>query len=421
MIRSSLVRSILVGFVSAVALTKPIAAAPKASPPGATATELIALVRQLSPELAAAALSAEAAAARIISAGALPDPTLRIEADNLDNRNISMNGQTTTFRLMQEFPLWGKLDLKRDMASFEATAARHRVRGAEFELVARVKSVFAARYATFRAYLLTQRTLETVSTAAATTRDRYAQGGATQEDVLRLEVEGEELRIELERLRGQQTKTAAQLNALLNRRPDAPLAVPAALRPLPAESKMGVAALVDRAIRLNPMVAEGQAKSGSATAAQSLAERNRYPDVSLGVMTTRDRDGYAGTGVMGELRIPLQWGAKQADIAAAAAERAASDQRLNTLKAALGGEIAGLLAEYRATARTLEIMQQHHLPKSELVVQSALAALASGQGDSLKVLDAIRRLQNVQLEILKNQVQQQASLAEIEKAIGGDL
>ena len=421
MIRSPLVRSVLVGFVSAVALTKPIAAAPKASPPGATATELIALVRQLSPELAAAALSAEAAAARIISAGALPDPTLRVEADNLDNRNISMNGQTTTFRLMQEFPLWGKLDLKRDMASFEATAARHRVRGAEFELVARVKSVFAARYATFRAYLLTQRTLETVSTAAATTRDRYAQGGATQEDVLRLEVEGEELRIELERLRGQQTKTAAQLNALLNRRPDAPLAVPAALRPLPAESKMGVAALVDRAIRLNPMVAEGQAKSGSATAAQSLAERNRYPDVSLGVMTTRDRDGYAGTGVMGELRIPLQWGAKQADIAAAAAERAASDQRLNTLKAALGGEIAGLLAEYRATARTLEIMQQHHLPKSELVVQSALAALASGQGDSLKVLDAIRRLQNVQLEILKNQVQQQASLAEIEKAIGGDL
>jgi len=421
MIRSPLVRSILIGFVSAVALTKPIAAAPKASPPGATATELIALVRQLSPELAAAALSAEAAAARIISAGALPDPTLRIEADNLDNRNISMNGQTTTFRLMQEFPLWGKLDLKRDMASFEATAARHRVRGAEFELVARVKSVFAARYATFRAYLLTQRTLETVSTAAATTRDRYAQGGATQEDVLRVEVEGEELRIELERLRGQQTKTAAQLNALLNRRPDAPLAVPAALRPLPAESKMGVAALVDRAIRLNPMVAEGQAKSGSATAAQSLAERNRYPDVSLGVMTTRDRDGYAGTGVMGELRIPLQWGAKQADIAAAAAERAASDQRLNTLKAALGGEIAGLLAEYRATARTLEIMQQHHLPKSELVVQSALAALESGQGDSLKVLDAIRRLRNVQLEILKNQVQQQASLAEIEKAIGGDL
>src|SRR6266852_6301319 len=135
MIRSPLVRSILVGFVSAVALTKPIAAAPKASPPGATAAELIALVRQLSPELAAAALSAEAATARIISAGSLADPTLRVDGDNLDNRNVSMNGPTTIIRLMQEFPLWGKLDLKRGIANFDATSAKYRSRGVELDLV----------------------------------------------------------------------------------------------------------------------------------------------------------------------------------------------------------------------------------------------------------------------------------------------
>src|SRR6267143_3349170 len=145
------VRSMRVGIVSALVLTMPVAAAPKTSQPGATVTELIALARQLSPELAAAALTAEAATARIISAGALPDPTLRVDADNLDQRNVSMNGTTITFRLMQEFPLWGKLDLKREIASFEATAARHRSRGTEFELLARVKSVFAARYATFQA------------------------------------------------------------------------------------------------------------------------------------------------------------------------------------------------------------------------------------------------------------------------------
>ena len=211
-------RSIVVGLVSAFALAEPVVAAPKAAP-GATAAELIALARQLSPELAAAALTAEAATARITSAGALPDPTLRVDADNLDQRNVSMNGPTTIYRLMQEFPLWGKRDLKRDVASFEATAARYRRQGAEFELIARVKSVFAARYATYQAHTLTQRTLDTVLTAAATQRDRYAQGSATQEDVLRLEIEAEELGIELERLRGQQTKTAAQLNALLNRRP----------------------------------------------------------------------------------------------------------------------------------------------------------------------------------------------------------
>jgi len=398
----------------------PAVAAPK-GPPGATAAELIALARQLSPELAAAALTADAAIARITSAGALPDPTLRVGADNLDQRNISMNGTTTTYRLMQEFPLWGKLDLKQEMATFEATAARYRRQGAELELVARVKSVFAARYATYQAHALTQRTLDTVLTATATLRDRYAQGGTTQEDVLRLEIEAEELGIELERLRGQQTKTAAQLNALLNRRPNAPLAIPVALRPLPNERKLNVAVLVDRAIRLNPTIAEGQAKAGSATAAQSLAERNRYPDVSLGVMHTRDRDGYAGTGVMGEVRIPLQWEAKEAEVSAARAERAAAEQRLNALRATIQGDVAGMLAEYRATAKTLAIMQQHHLPKSELVVRSVLSALETGQGDVFRVLDAIRRLRNMQLEILKIRVQQQVSLAEIEKAVGGGL
>src|SRR5216683_937393 len=413
-------RSILAGLVSALVLTVPADAAPK-GPPGATVGELVALARQLSPELAAAALTAEAATARIISAGALPDPTLRIDADNLDQRDVAMNGRSFTFRLMQEFPLWGKRDLKREMASFEATAAGYRRRGAEVELVARVKSIFAARYATYRAHALTQRSLDTVLTAAATLRDRYAQGGTTQEDVLRLEIEAEELGIEIQRLRGQETKTAAQLNALLNRHPNAPLAVPVALRPLPRERDMSVAVLVDRAIKLNPMIAEGEAKAASASVAQSLAERNRYPDVTLGIMTKQDRDGYAGTGVMGELRIPLQWGAKKAEIAAAAAERAAAEQRLNTLKATIRGEVAGMLAEYRATAKTLEIMQQHHLPKSELIVGSVLSALEAGQGDVIRVLDAIRRLRNMQLEILKIQVQQQATLAEIEKAIGGDL
>ena len=407
-----MLRSSIIGLLGALALTEPVSAAPKTTTPGSTVGELIALARQLSPELAAAALNAEAAVARITSAGALPDPTGRITTDNLDQRNVSMNGRTTQYRLMQEFPLWGKLDLKRDIASFEATAAQHRRRSAELELVARVKGVFAARYATFQALTLTQQTLDTVTTATANVRDRYSQGSAAQDDVLRLEIE---------RLRGQTIKTAAQLNALLNRRPDAPLARPAALRPLPNESKMRVAALVDRAVRLNPSIAEGEAKAGSASAMRELAERNRYPDINLGVMTTQDRDGYAGSGVMGEVRVPLQWGAKEAEVSAATAEQAAAEQRLRTLKAALQGEVAGMLAEYGAARKTLAILQQHHLPKSELVVRSSLSALETGQADAFKVLDAIRRLRGVQLEILKLRVQLQATLAEIEKAVGEDL
>jgi cobalt-zinc-cadmium efflux system outer membrane protein len=416
-----MLRTSVIGLATTVVLTLASPATADPIAPGATVGELIALARRLSPELAAAALSAEAAIPRIASAGALPDPTLRVEADNLDNRNMALNGQTTVSRLMQEFPLWGKLDLKRDIASFEASAANYRRRSAELELIARVKSVFAARYATFQALVLTQRSLDTVRTTTTNVRDRYSQGAGAQEDVLRLEIEAEELNIEIARLRGQMDKTAAQLNALLNRRLTAPLARPVALPPLPSERRLGVENLVDRAIRSNPSIAEGEAKAGSAGAATELAQRNFYPDLSLGLMTTRDRDGYAGTGVMAEVRIPLQWQAKEAEVSAAAAEQAAAHQKLQALKATLAGDLGGLLAEYRAAAKTLRILQQQNLPKSDLIVRSALSALETGQGDAFKVRDAIRRLLSVQLEILKLRVQLQTTLAEIEKAIGGDL
>jgi hypothetical protein len=77
-----MLRSSIIGLLGALALTEPVSAAPKTTTPGSTVGELIALARQLSPELAATALNAEAAVARIMSAGALPDPVGRITTDH---------------------------------------------------------------------------------------------------------------------------------------------------------------------------------------------------------------------------------------------------------------------------------------------------------------------------------------------------
>src|SRR5260370_16938541 len=104
-------RPILTGFISVLVLPGPVVAAPKGAP-GATATELIALARQLNPEVAAAALTAEAATARIASAAALPDPNFRVTGDNLAQRNLSMNRIPTIYSLIQQCPLCAKLRLK---------------------------------------------------------------------------------------------------------------------------------------------------------------------------------------------------------------------------------------------------------------------------------------------------------------------
>ncbi|SEB91344.1 Outer membrane protein TolC [Rhizobiales bacterium GAS191] len=402
-----------------------VAAAPKLTPKprplGATVAELLAVARQTSPEVAAAALDAEAAAARITIAGALPDPVASIQNDNFARHSTSGQGTTLTYKVMQEFPLWGKRQLKEDIAELDAKAAGYRRRSAELELETRIKSVFAARNATFVALRLNKEILTTVDAALTTARDRFAQNAATQEDVTKLEIEAADLEAETVRLHAQTVKTAAQLNALLSRRPDAPLAVPAGFRRLPPDTSMTMSALVDRAVRANSDIAEGEAKASSAATSFELANRNRYPDISLGASVSQENGRYGSSAIMGEFRIPLQWGAKEAGVRAAAADQAAAEARLRALKQRLGGEVAGMVAEYKSNAKALVIMRQHHLPDAQLALKSALGILPTPSGSLADVFAASQRLQRIQLDILKLDTEQQVAVAEIEKIIGGDL
>src|ERR1700738_3326495 len=94
--------------------------------PGATLDEVLAIARRLSPDLAARALDTEAAQARGTIAGPLADPTLRITSDEID-RTRGPRQNKMFFTIEQEFPLWGKRDLKRaqagaDVARTEADA-----------------------------------------------------------------------------------------------------------------------------------------------------------------------------------------------------------------------------------------------------------------------------------------------------------
>ena len=107
--------------------------------PGATVESVVALARQLSPELAAVGLDAEAAAHRVGAAGALADPTVTFEAWDVNSRGVGQR----RIGVEQEFKLWGRSELERDVARSDADAASHQSRAADTDLIARVKTVYA--------------------------------------------------------------------------------------------------------------------------------------------------------------------------------------------------------------------------------------------------------------------------------------
>ncbi|HKU95062.1 MAG TPA: TolC family protein, partial [Vineibacter sp.] len=132
---------------------------------GSRVDDFIPKVRQLNPELAAAALDAAAAQARIDAAGRLPDPTFRTEFMDIGRRGGSVlpgRIDKIKYTVFQEFLLWGKRDLQRDVARGEADSAEAKRKLVELELVARVKTAFATYYAAHEAARLTREITVTV-------------------------------------------------------------------------------------------------------------------------------------------------------------------------------------------------------------------------------------------------------------------
>ncbi len=426
--------------VAAILADSPSAVAEEGSPgfvappdagsavPGARVDELLELGRRLNPGLAASALEAQAAQARIGTTGRFPDPMFRTELwDMRAARETALPdvlGQVK-YTVEQTVPLWGKLGLQRKVATAEAGAASEQQRVVETELALRIKTVFAGSYGTQETIRTTRHLLDTVAAIARLAESRYGQGRGNQQDVVTAEVERGRLQADLARLDGQRRTWMAQMNALLNRPAGAPLAPPQQLRPVPDTDALPLAELLERARRDNPQLASEQATISAAERNAELVRRNWYPDPTFG-FTVFDEDGsngrqFGGYEAMISFAIPLQWGLRRAQEQEALARAAASRSRREATAANLRSWIEEAYWALDAARRGERILRDINIPQSNVVLQSALASYELGRTDLPSVLLAEHAVLQVTLDRIALLVEQQIRLAELERVIGGDL
>jgi outer membrane protein, heavy metal efflux system len=395
---------------------------------GADLAGLLELARAQNPDLAAARLEADAAGQRAQPAGALPDPVLRVELENVNNYGNSagfnlLPGKVgeTKYTLMQQFPLWGKRELRRDAAQADAGQAGARSAATWNELVARIKAGHAQHYLAAGNERLTREVLDLVVRLEQLAQTRYAGGVAALQDAIRAQIEQTALRAELIGLEAEKRQAQARINALLARDAAAPLADPQALRPLPAAPMLDADALALRARDRNPALLAEAARLRSAEASRELTQRNRYPDIQLGISPTQVGSRITTWALMVEMNIPLQREARRSQEREAEAMVAAQQARSQAAASQLLGLLGENLAALDAARRTDALMSGQLLPQSELSLRSALAAYETGQVDFATLLDAQRQIRRAKADRLKAQVDAQMRLAEIERIVGEDL
>lgn len=395
-------------------------AADEGPPPGATVEALLEMARQLSPELAARTLEKDAAAARIDAAGALEDPMLRVTSDeDRDEHGGRINKMI--YGIEQEIPLWGKRDLKRRIATAEADGAAARVQEAALELEARVTTAFAAYYRASRTLQIQDELHALLHTVAQAAEGRYAQGLGSQSDAIRAAVERSRLALVRETLQRDRRMAAARLNALLARAAGAPLAEPEAVRSLPPPEALALEPLLEQARQRSPLLAGAQAEITAAEGGRQLVRKSWYPDLSLGAAAIQREDGPEGYMLMAGVRLPLQWGLRDAQAREASATLAAARSRREAAVFELQGALEEALARLEAARRTAALLTEDLTPQATAAYASSLTAYQLGRGDLTAVLEAAHHVRDVEIERLTAEEEAQGALAEIERLTGGGL
>ena len=401
------------GATTALLWLSPAAAGDHAMP-GATVESVVALARRLNPTVAAASLDFDAAVHKIGTAGVLADPTLILEAWDVNRQGVGQR----RFGLEQEVKLWSKYGLERDIAQSDADAAKFQGRATVTELVAQVIAAHGEYNAAYEAVGISLEIKRRYDEILGLLRSRYGATSVDQQDVIRAEVEAATAEGDVVRRQGEQKSAAARLNALLGRPSLAPLAAPTGFRAVKAVSLAQAQALARSA---NPMLAMAGAQTNSAAQTKSLTDLNYYPDVTLGAKYVQ-RPGTEDTGeFMLGVKLPLHYEVKDAEQRAAGARLGAAQARNEALRLRVDGQVADAWFGVDALRKVVQIYASRQLPAARTSVDTARNGFQAGTTDLFFVFEAERRLRAVQLDLLKLKVELQTKYAEMERLAGGSL
>ena len=349
---------------------------------GRTVETLLQYAKERNPEYASMRLEAEAAGERIYPAGALPDPVLRTELQNITNFGSDARPNLlpsriggTKYTLMQSLPFWGKRDLKREAAEAEADAAQGKASVIWTEQAARIKTAYAQYFAVARLIRLNKEVIDLIDRIEGITQVRYASGLTPQQDAIRVQVERTSMQNELIQMETEQHHARTRLNALLARPAQSPLADPQRLRAIPASAKLDYVALEDRLRGKNPQLFADDARIRAAEKNRELTYRNRYPDFTVGISPIQMRNRVNEWELMFEFNIPLQQESRRSQEREAEKMIEASRARKQATANQLLGDLAENLAGIDAARRVETLAQTSLLPQAAQAHGLPFAAL----------------------------------------------
>ncbi|GIW81280.1 MAG: RND transporter [Gemmatales bacterium] len=388
------------------------------------------LALERNPEIRARARRAQALAERFPQATALPDPILSntIWPISSNAPQTAMGRSTHSLTLMQRYPWFGKLRLRGEVARADARIALTELAAAQLKVIEDVKLAYYEIYFNQRAIDITRHDEALLRDIVKFAEARYKVGQASQQDVLRAQVELTKIREQLIRFERALRVAQADLATLLS---------------LPAESDLRAAGLPDSvsipdeldalyevALATRP---ELQGRLEAIFRDQRLVELSRLesrPDVDLGITwaaSTRaaalapSANGNDMIGLNLNLNLPI-WKRKLDAAVREAQNRAAESRELyDSTRNETFRFIRRLIVQAHAIEQQVALFRDEIIPKAEQTLKTSTADYRVGKVDMLTLLDNWSQLLRFEIQLVRLQANLFQVLASLERVLGTEL
>ena len=390
-----------------------------------TLEELVAEAEKQNPELRAAAYELESLRLKVLPAGALPDPVASIGQMSTGNiRPFAGLGADEMSRVSigieQEFPLFGKLDLRIKMAAKEADAEARNYDAVRLRIVSDLKIAYYEWFYQFRALETLHKNMALLESFEETATSQYRVGNATQADVLRAQTEQTRLQEQIELAEQSKAATEAKIKSLLNRTSESELPPPAPLEK--SDLRFNFEELRNLALQRFPMLLQQEEMIQARQYALALAEKERKPDAGV-MFAYHNRGGMKDIWeVAGTIRIPLYFKKKQKyEIDSAGARLSAAKEQLESLRASVQFELKDAYLEATTTERLLRLFEEAIVPQETLTLEATTASYRVGRADALSMITSLMQLSNDEIRYYEYLTRFQKALARIEPLVGEEL
>jgi outer membrane protein TolC len=390
-------------------------------------SDYLGMILERNPALQASVHAWASAREKSKTVSSLPDPQLgfRYYVQEVETR---VGPQKQALGLTQRFPWKGKRKLAGKLAEASANQAGEHHEALRRRLFEEFKQGFAEYFYIHKAIELVRMESELLKELESVVTIRYMAGSAGYTEMLRIQVEMDRLEDRVKSLKDLARPVLAALNAMLDRPPETSVVLPETLASwIPDRQVAASDACLTNVDENNPELRAFAFQAEEAGQAASLARKNFFPDVTVGVewintgsstMPNVEDNGKDPIILTFGVNLPVWRGKYRAETAMAEQKRMAAMRQREDQENRLVAELEMVLYGYHDGLRKIALYRETIIPKARESLEVTRKAFESNESEYLDLIDVERTLFEFELAYVRAVADTVKALASAERITG---